>query len=56
MMNIVPAGETIADLEKEALEYEQAAQEQPAAAADLNKLAMVRREWARVLNSGMWTS
>ncbi len=56
MMNIVPAGETIADLEKKSLAYEQAAKELPEAAADLNKLAMICHEWARALKSGRWIS
>jgi len=56
-MRFVPADATIADLERKALEYEQAAQDRPeSAATKLKKLAALCREWAARLKSGKWVA
>jgi hypothetical protein len=54
-MRIVPARETIADLEQKALEYELAANDPPeSAAANFKELAAICRDWVDALRSGRW--
>ncbi len=56
-MKIIPASDTIADLEKQAAEYEQQAATAPeSVAAQLREKAGVCREWIKQLKSGKWKS
>ncbi len=56
-MKIVPARETLANLEKKARECEQQAKIAPAAVAErLKQKARICRAWFLVLKSGRWTS
>jgi hypothetical protein len=56
-MRFLPSDATIADLERKALECEQAARERPKPdATKLKGLAALCREWVVALKSGMWTS
>jgi hypothetical protein len=51
----IPAGATIAELEKKAAECEErAAREQEPLAATLRHEAKLCREWIRLLRSGLW--
>lgn len=54
-MEVIPAGETIAELERKAAAYDRDAEGQPEpAATSLKKLADLCREWASALKSGKW--
>jgi hypothetical protein len=56
-MNIVPAGKTIAELEKKAEECEnKAKQEVEPLASQLKQEASLFREWVKTLKSRKWTS
>lgn len=56
-MKIVPARETLADLEKKARECEQEAKTAPASLAEkLKEKARIYRAWIFALKSGRWTS
>jgi hypothetical protein len=56
-MRIVPAGATIAELEKQAAECEQNAKEESEPVATrLKEKAKLCREWAAALKTGKWES
>jgi hypothetical protein len=56
-MRIVPADATIAELEKKASDYEEAAQQAAdPIALQLREKAKLCREWIAALNSGKWSS
>lgn len=55
--DIIPAGATINDLQKQAEEYEQQAGREPeSVAAQLREKAQLCREWIKQLGSGTWSS
>jgi hypothetical protein len=56
-MKVIPADVTIAELEKEAGDYEEKAKtESDPTATRLLEKAKLCREWIAVLKSGKWTS
>jgi hypothetical protein len=56
-MKMVPARETLADLEKKARECEEQAKTAPASPAEkLKQKARTYRAWMFALKSGRWTS
>ena len=55
-MNIVPADDTIADLEKKAAEYEEHAAQQCENVTLLREKAKLCRDWIIALRSGKWMS
>jgi len=56
-MKIVPARETLAELEKNAAALEAAAKNEPESTAlALREKAALLREWLKLLSSGRWTS
>jgi len=56
-MKLIPAGATIAELEKKAADCEEKAkQEAEPAATKLREEALLYREWIAALRSGRWHS
>ncbi len=56
-IQIVPADDTIADLERKAIKYEkQAEKEQEPVAAQLREMAEQCRQWVTSLRTGLWKS
>ena len=56
-MKLIPAGATIAELEKKAADCEEKAkQEAEPEATKLREEALLYREWISALNSGKWHS
>jgi hypothetical protein len=56
-MKLIPAGATIAELEKKAADCEeQAKQEAEPEATKLREKALLCREWIAALSSGKWHS
>jgi hypothetical protein len=56
-MKIIPAYDTIAELEKKGCEYEEKAELEPdPIATRLRETAKLCRDWIAALKSGKWTS
>ncbi len=56
-MKIIPAGETIAELQRKAAKCEEQAKSEPEPeAAELRNKAKLYREWIKALEAGSWIS